>query len=202
MDVQASEHITHSSCHTQILQLGLGCWLTPLRWQVQSIRAAVAAVLVCAQRFVPLVHCCDRWLSNNARFKCEPKAAFSGFFLNGTSLQSTWLSGRAGLSKPPLGPFNIQFDTFAASPIFTRNACFRGRAGNLPQDQAMSLACLPAGLETLPFTHPNHFPFKAMGWILQVLCCPRVPAAGAGPASALTCPVFTHKAHSQGSFSE
>lgn len=161
----------------------------------------MAAVPVCAQRFVPLVHCCDRWLSNNASFKCEPKAAFTGFFFNGTSLWSTWLSGRAGLSKPPLGPFNIQFDTFAVSPVFTRNAWFRERAGNLPQDQAVSLACLPAGLETLPFSHPNHFSSEAVGWSLQVLCCPRVPAVGAGPASAPSCPVLTRKAHSQGRFS-
>lgn len=126
-------------------------------------------------------------------------------FFNATSLWSTWLSVRAGLSKPVLGPFTIQFDTFAASPVFTRNAWFGGCAGNLQSDQAVSLACLPPGLETFPFPPPKcsltTFPSEAVGESLQVLCCPQVPAVGAGPALAQNCLVFICKAHNQGRFS-
>lgn len=88
-------------------------------------------------------------------------------FFNATSLWSTWLSLRAGLSKPVLGPFTVQFDTFAARPVFTRNAWFGGRAGNLQQDQAVSLACLSLSLERFPLPwsqlQPNHFPFRGSG---------------------------------------
>lgn len=113
---------------------------------------------------------------------------FNFFFLNATSLLLTWFSVRAALSKPVLGPLTIHFDTFAASPVFTRNARFGDCAGNLRRDHAVSLACLPPRLETSPFHRPScsltAFPSEAEGRSLPVLCCPQVPAVGAGPAFA------------------
>lgn len=103
----------------------------------------MAVVPVCTKQFVTLEHCYDRWLSNNARFKCEPKAAFSEFFLIEHVFGQLGLL-KTGLSKPVLGPFPIQFDTFAGSPVFARNAWFKDCDVNLQQDQAVSLAFLPA----------------------------------------------------------
>lgn len=123
----------------------------------------MAVVPVCTKQFVALEHCYDRWLSNNARFKCEPKAAFSDFFFLIEHVFGQLGLLKSGLSKPVLGPFPIQFDTFAGSPVFARNAWFKGCAANLQQNQAASLSgllfCRPGGTP-LPLSQlqPNHFP--------------------------------------------
>lgn len=124
----------------------------------------MAVVPVCTQQFVTLEHCFDRWLSNNARFKCEPKAAFSEFFF-----LIEHVFGQLGLLKTGLSmPFPIQFDTFAGSPVFARNAWFKGRVLNLQQDQAVSLAYLSPDLEAfpplpMPQLQPNRFPIGSHG---------------------------------------
>lgn len=84
--VQASEDITSSWCPTlppRSFMPGLGrpCsvagpGLSVLRPHPR--RGCGAWVLSCS---VTLACCCDRWLSNNARFKCKPKGAFSEFFI-------------------------------------------------------------------------------------------------------------------------
>lgn len=86
---------------------------------------------------------------------------------------------KSGLSKPVLGPFPIQFDTFAGSPVFARNAWFKGCAANLQQDQAAFLSGLlfsrPGGTP-LPLSQlqPNHFPIGSRG---------KEPAASLLPSS-------------------
>lgn len=119
----------------------------------------MAVVPVCTQQFATLEHCFDRWLSNNARFKCEPKAAFGegvvfcflGFFL------IEHVFGQLGLLKTDLSmPFPIQFETFAASPVFARNAWFKGWAANLQQDQAGLPFSRPGGIPS-----PSHAPAAA-----------------------------------------
>lgn len=156
--VQTSEHITSSPC--PIWGASSQGW--GAAWPRSRARAfgagasspAVAVVPECTQQFVTLEHCYDRWLSNNARFKCEPKAAFSAFFLIEHVFGQLGLL-KAGLSKTVLGPFTIRFDTFGGSPVFARNAWFKGCAANLQQDQAVSLDCLSLDLEALPFPCPS-----------------------------------------------
>lgn len=182
-----------SRCHPDPSCQG---WGGLAQWQVRGFLCwglipDVAAVPGRPQCSVTLARCCDRWLSNNARFKCKPKGAFSDFFfiffLNATS-RSAWLSATS-----VLGPFSIRSDTFAVSPVFTRNTWLGGGAGNPQHDQAASL-----GLDiTCPEHSTNTFLSGAVGGSLQVLCCPQVPAVRAGPAFAQSCPLALCRAPSQ-----
>lgn len=71
-----------SRCHPDPSRQG---WGGLAQWQVQDFLCwglipDVAAVPGRPQCSVTLARCCDRWLSNNARFKCKPKGAFIEFF--------------------------------------------------------------------------------------------------------------------------
>lgn len=109
---------------------------------------------------------------------------------------------KADLSKPVLGPSPFSLTLLLQAQFLHRTPGSKGCAANLQQDKAVSLACLIPDLEALPFPCPScsltTFPSEAVGRSLQVLCCPQVPAVGAGPAFAQTRLDFTTGAQSPG----
>lgn len=83
--VQAVQQVTSSQCPTRTptsLRTGLGkcCPCSSSRATAISLRWGLSPSHACTQCFVTLLHCWDRWLSNNARFKCKPKGTFDDFF--------------------------------------------------------------------------------------------------------------------------
>lgn len=132
----------------------------------------MAVVPVCTQQFVTLEHCFDRWLSNNARFKCEPKAAFSDFFFfffTRTCLWSAWLTKKLVCQNLYLGPSPFSLT------LLLEVQFLHGKPGSKAVLQTSSRIRLCLWLTFLPTWRrsPSHAPAAA-----QPLSC-RKPWEGA-----------------------